>query len=60
MAVRRVVTGQTADGPAVVSDEQLEPVTPALLAGAGFLQLWGEDRHRQLELFGERVLPEVR
>jgi alkanesulfonate monooxygenase SsuD/methylene tetrahydromethanopterin reductase-like flavin-dependent oxidoreductase (luciferase family) len=24
------------------------------------LELWGEDRHRQLELFGERVLPEVR
>jgi 5,10-methylenetetrahydromethanopterin reductase len=24
------------------------------------LELWGEDRHRQLELFGERVLPHVR
>jgi 5,10-methylenetetrahydromethanopterin reductase len=24
------------------------------------LELWGEDRHRQLELFGERVLPQVR
>jgi 5,10-methylenetetrahydromethanopterin reductase len=24
------------------------------------LELWGEDRHRQLELFGKRVLPEVR
>ena len=24
------------------------------------LELWGEDRHRQLELFGERVLPRVR
>ena len=23
------------------------------------LELWGEDRHRQLELFGERVLPHV-
>jgi 5,10-methylenetetrahydromethanopterin reductase len=24
------------------------------------LELWGEDRHRQLEIFGERVLPQVR
>jgi 5,10-methylenetetrahydromethanopterin reductase len=24
------------------------------------LELWGEDRHRQLEVFGERVLPQVR
>jgi 5,10-methylenetetrahydromethanopterin reductase len=24
------------------------------------LELWGEERHRQLELFGERVLPRVR
>jgi hypothetical protein len=24
------------------------------------LELWGHDRHRQLELFGERVLPQVR
>jgi 5,10-methylenetetrahydromethanopterin reductase len=24
------------------------------------LELWGDDRHRQLELFGERVLPQVR
>jgi alkanesulfonate monooxygenase SsuD/methylene tetrahydromethanopterin reductase-like flavin-dependent oxidoreductase (luciferase family) len=24
------------------------------------LELWGEDRHRQLELFGEHVLPRVR
>jgi 5,10-methylenetetrahydromethanopterin reductase len=24
------------------------------------LELWGENRHRQLELFGERVLPQVR
>jgi 5,10-methylenetetrahydromethanopterin reductase len=24
------------------------------------LELWGEDRHRQIELFGERVLPHVR
>jgi alkanesulfonate monooxygenase SsuD/methylene tetrahydromethanopterin reductase-like flavin-dependent oxidoreductase (luciferase family) len=24
------------------------------------LELWGEDRLRQIELFGERVLPQVR
>jgi 5,10-methylenetetrahydromethanopterin reductase len=24
------------------------------------LELWGEDRHKQLEVFGERVLPQVR
>lgn len=44
MARRRVVTGQTADGPAVVADDQVEPVRPALVPGAAFLQLWGEDQ----------------
>jgi len=24
------------------------------------LELWGEDRHEQIRLFGERVLPYVR
>ena len=43
MAVRRVVTGETADGPGVVSDDLLDGVAPALVPGARFLQLWGED-----------------
>jgi mannose-6-phosphate isomerase-like protein (cupin superfamily) len=44
MDARRVVTGHDADGKAVfVSDEQVEPVTLALLPGSEFHQLWGSD-----------------
>ena len=44
MQVRRVVTGHDADGKAVfVSDEQVAPVTLALLPGIEFHQLWGSD-----------------
>jgi mannose-6-phosphate isomerase-like protein (cupin superfamily) len=44
MDVRRVVTGHDAAGKAVfVSDEQVEPVTMALLPGYEFHQLWGAD-----------------
>ena len=44
MAVRRVVTGHTAEGRAVVAtDEQLEPITLDLAPGAEFLTVWGAD-----------------
>ena len=44
MQVRRVVTGHDADGKAVFAgDEQVEPVTLALLPGMEFHRLWGSD-----------------
>jgi mannose-6-phosphate isomerase-like protein (cupin superfamily) len=44
MDVRRVVTGHDATGRAVfVSDEQVAPVTLALLPGSEFHQIWGGD-----------------
>lgn len=44
MDVRRVVTGHDASGKAVfVSDEQVPPVTLALLPGHEWHQLWGGD-----------------
>ena len=44
MRVRRVVTGHTADGKSIVtSDEEVEPVTVALLPGFEFHWLWGGD-----------------
>ena len=44
MDVRRVVTGHDAGGKAVfVSDEQVPPIAPALLAGNEFHRLWGGD-----------------
>jgi mannose-6-phosphate isomerase-like protein (cupin superfamily) len=44
MDVRRVVTGHDTEGRAVfVSDEQISPVTLALLPGTEFHRLWGSD-----------------
>jgi mannose-6-phosphate isomerase-like protein (cupin superfamily) len=44
MDVRRVVTGHDAAGKAVfVSDEEVPPVTLALLPGSEFHRLWGGD-----------------
>jgi quercetin dioxygenase-like cupin family protein len=44
MDVRRVVTGHSADGKAIVaSDEEVEPVTLDLLPGYEFHRLWGAD-----------------
>ncbi len=44
MGVRRVVTGHSPDGKAVVSsDEIVEPVRLALLPGFEFVRLWGAD-----------------
>jgi len=42
MRVRRVVTGHDRDGKAVfASDEQVDPLTLALIPGAEFHRLWG-------------------
>jgi mannose-6-phosphate isomerase-like protein (cupin superfamily) len=44
MKVRRVVTGQNADGKSVfVSDEEADPVTLALLPGYEFHRMWASD-----------------
>jgi mannose-6-phosphate isomerase-like protein (cupin superfamily) len=44
MQVRRVVTGQEADGRSVVvEDELVDPVTVALFPGAEFHRIWGDD-----------------
>ena len=44
MNVRRVVTGHDTEGRAVfVTDEQVAPVTLALLPGSEFHRLWGSD-----------------
>ena len=44
MNVRRIVTGHSPDGKAIVaSDEVVEPVTLSLLPGFEFHRLWGAD-----------------
>ena len=44
MPGRRIVTGHDADGRSVfLGDEVVEPVTPSLLPGAEFLQLWARE-----------------
>ncbi len=53
MTIRRVVTGQDANGKSVfVSDEQVEPVTLALMPGAEFHRLWGADETPKLPTDG--------
>lgn len=44
MRVRRVVTGKTEDGRAVlVGDDEVAPITVALVPGAEFHRIWGSD-----------------
>lgn len=44
MGVRRVVTGHDGEGRAVfVSDEEVEPITVAIVPGHEFCRLWGSD-----------------
>jgi mannose-6-phosphate isomerase-like protein (cupin superfamily) len=44
MGIRRVVTGNSAEGKSVfVSDEDVDPITLAVFPGAGFLPLWAVD-----------------
>ena len=53
MLVRRLVTGQSAAGiPAVVSDEQVQPITVGLIPGAEFHALWGGETLPQLPTNG--------
>jgi mannose-6-phosphate isomerase-like protein (cupin superfamily) len=54
MQIRRVVTGQTADGTSVfVSDEVQDPITLSLLPGAEFHRLWGSDAVVALPVDGQ-------
>jgi mannose-6-phosphate isomerase-like protein (cupin superfamily) len=54
--VRRVVTGQNADGKSVfVSDEQVEPTTLALLPGYEFHRLWAADTVAALPTRGDEA-----
>ena len=54
MKVRRVVTGQNDDGKSVyVSDEEVDPITLALLPGFEFHRLWGSDAPPSLPTGGE-------
>ena len=55
MRLRRVVTGQTANGRSVfVSDEHMEPTTLRLLPGAEFHHVWGSDEPVALPTDGVR------
>ena len=48
MGIRRVVTGHDTNGRAVfASDEEVEPITLALLPGTEFYRLWGADNPRR-------------
>src|SRR5262249_15606635 len=58
MDVRRVVTGQLADGTSVFArDEVLEPITLGLLPGAEFHRLWGADELVTLPVDGRAEHP---
>lgn len=49
MGVRRVVTGHSTEGKAIIaSDEVIEPIRLALLPGFEFFRLWGADAPPQL------------
>lgn len=53
MIVRRVVTGQTAQGKSVfVSDQEVNPTTVSVLPGAEFFRLWGSDEVAKLPTNG--------
>jgi mannose-6-phosphate isomerase-like protein (cupin superfamily) len=49
MGIRRVVTGHSADGKAIIaSDQVIEPIKLELLPGFEFFRLWGADAPPQL------------
>src|SRR4029077_19860960 len=53
---RRVVTGQNADGKSVfVSDEEVDPVTLALLPGYEFHRIWAADEAPTLPTDGQQA-----
>lgn len=58
MPVRRIVTGQTAGGAEVVSDEAVPPITVGLMPGAEFHALWGSDAPVALPSAGQ--IPEAK
>jgi len=58
MGIRRVVTGHSADGKAIVaSDEVVEPIRLALLPGFEFFRLWGADSAPQFPDDGSMPAP---
>jgi mannose-6-phosphate isomerase-like protein (cupin superfamily) len=58
MDVRRVVTGQIADGTSVfASDEVMAPITLSLLPGSEFHRLWGSDEIVNLPVDGTAPMP---
>lgn len=54
MQMRRIVTGQTIAGAAIVSDEPIAPITVGLMPGAEFHALWGGDAAPVLPATGQR------
>lgn len=54
MHVRRIITGQTSTGAAVVSDQEVAPITVGLMPGAEFHVLWGDDAVPTLPSAGEQ------
>jgi mannose-6-phosphate isomerase-like protein (cupin superfamily) len=54
MHVRRIVTGQTPVGAAVVNDEPVAPITVGLMPGAEFHALWGSDSSVSLPTAGRQ------
>jgi mannose-6-phosphate isomerase-like protein (cupin superfamily) len=58
MDIRRVVTGNTPAGAAVVTDERIEPITVGLMPGAEFHAIWGSDTRPSLPADGGA--PEVK
>ncbi len=53
MDIRRIVTGPTPAGAAVVSDEQVTPITVGLMPAAEFHTLWGDDTGPSLPTDGQ-------
>lgn len=53
MHIRRIVTGQTPTGAAVVNDEAVAPITVGLMPGAEFHALWGSDAAMSLPTAGQ-------
>jgi mannose-6-phosphate isomerase-like protein (cupin superfamily) len=54
MDIRRVVTGTTPSGAAVVSDERVAPITVGLIPGGEFHAIWGSDTRPSLPTDGQK------
>ncbi len=55
MDIRRVVTGNTPDGAAVVSDERVAPITVGLIPGGEFHAIWASDAQPSLPTEGRQT-----